>query len=892
MNRTLLILDAEGEETRFDMTQETLLVGRDPSADLTLRDDRVSREHVRLTQVSGDVIVEELGSSNGTLLNGVPFEGKRILQEGDALGLGSMEIHIDRVGKRTVRRGVSESTPDKSTTPRPKQSSSSGLPMVLVALTLVAAVVYMVKESSTETNASKSGNAGTEVAEETENAVVETPRTTSRAGNPAVRPSRRENRFLTDRALADARSELRLMIEESILADDLRSAADAIEEFESANGRRSARTSRTQFDSAVEALLNRSLTEWQALSQAMTPAEAAVWLHQKSRAFPIDSPKLKKLQVAVTKSLQGLSASKRTAELARAAAETRAANPTDSGSSAGSAVNEVTPRSSYEVLVREAKTAESRRKYAVASETWGRAALAARAESRGKQIERTARRKVRRLTLQSKGLQAIARHVNADSAGFKGLRCLATRRGDAVKASDAGVEVLLDKNKLTLSWKAVRDDFLKDLIRRCKLQGEDEQLGCAQLLLAIGDDDGGHKLLKTALEDDGGLHPEIAELLSDHLGMDRPKGAFCWIEGRFLSPREAHRVATRTSIQSLAADLADAEASVRRSAAEKLFALGASAQSLFHRTLMDQKLAFLGSLEETKTYARLKQMGKQAASLRTQRESVLDLVFDTHLYPSPYRGVGQEIRRRYQETQQKIDELKVGVRDIWNSGTTVRVGPKFRAQLSRISELNSWLEKLELGRGGSDPEFLLYLPATDTVTIRTFALDPQGRSRIDDSIVAMAENAKGESAASNGEQRQVEITNEYRLMMGRHAVRIHDILTRSVRGHCEDMARLGFFSHINEKEPEKRTPSDRARLMGFNGGVSENIAINSGALSVHNAWIHSSGHHRNILGMTHRIMGAGNAGKRWGQVFSQMELESLVVDDSEDEETKDNDTDS
>jgi uncharacterized protein YkwD len=84
---------------------------------------------------------------------------------------------------------------------------------------------------------------------------------------------------------------------------------------------------------------------------------------------------------------------------------------------------------------------------------------------------------------------------------------------------------------------------------------------------------------------------------------------------------------------------------------------------------------------------------------------------------------------------------------------------------------------------------------------------------------------------------------------------------------------------MNDKEPEKRTPSDRARLMGFNGGVSENLAICGGAQSAHNGWIHSSGHHRNILGLTHRIMGAGNSGRRWGQVFSGQIQERLAPDD-------------
>ncbi len=54
------------------------VVGTDPSCDLVLTDDRVSRRHVRVTPAEGGVEVEDLESKNGTLLEGSRVERARV----------------------------------------------------------------------------------------------------------------------------------------------------------------------------------------------------------------------------------------------------------------------------------------------------------------------------------------------------------------------------------------------------------------------------------------------------------------------------------------------------------------------------------------------------------------------------------------------------------------------------------------------------------------------------------------------------------------------------------------------------------------------------------------------------------------------------------------------
>lgn len=74
------------------MTQETsLLVGRLPDCELVVDDPSVSKHHARLTWSSktGQTVVEDLGSSNGTLLNGARVRAPTPLKDADELSFGS-----------------------------------------------------------------------------------------------------------------------------------------------------------------------------------------------------------------------------------------------------------------------------------------------------------------------------------------------------------------------------------------------------------------------------------------------------------------------------------------------------------------------------------------------------------------------------------------------------------------------------------------------------------------------------------------------------------------------------------------------------------------------------------------------------------------------------------
>ncbi|HST16882.1 MAG TPA: adenylate/guanylate cyclase domain-containing protein, partial [Gaiellaceae bacterium] len=79
-----------------------LVVGRE--ADVTIEDPLISRRHAAIRPIGGGLEIEDLGSLNGTWVNGVRIEGRRTLEDGDFVQLGgaSFEIERTRDSGRTV----------------------------------------------------------------------------------------------------------------------------------------------------------------------------------------------------------------------------------------------------------------------------------------------------------------------------------------------------------------------------------------------------------------------------------------------------------------------------------------------------------------------------------------------------------------------------------------------------------------------------------------------------------------------------------------------------------------------------------------------------------------------------------------------------------------------
>lgn len=77
------------------------LVGRDVSScRICIFDGLISRKHARIQCDGEQATIEDLGSRNGTRLNGVPIARPHVLRDGDRIGIGSYELTVSLMDDR------------------------------------------------------------------------------------------------------------------------------------------------------------------------------------------------------------------------------------------------------------------------------------------------------------------------------------------------------------------------------------------------------------------------------------------------------------------------------------------------------------------------------------------------------------------------------------------------------------------------------------------------------------------------------------------------------------------------------------------------------------------------------------------------------------------------
>ena len=73
-----------------------IVIGRSPGADIVLGDDFVSGRHARVSPSGDGAVVEDLGSTNGTILNGQPLNARTTLRPGDIIDIGAARLKVGR----------------------------------------------------------------------------------------------------------------------------------------------------------------------------------------------------------------------------------------------------------------------------------------------------------------------------------------------------------------------------------------------------------------------------------------------------------------------------------------------------------------------------------------------------------------------------------------------------------------------------------------------------------------------------------------------------------------------------------------------------------------------------------------------------------------------------
>ncbi|MDX1437332.1 MAG: FHA domain-containing protein [Anaerolineales bacterium] len=81
----------DGEEQEFELSTGSFTIGRGAANDIVLVDDRISRIHARLDHDGSGWFLHDLGSANGSYVNGVKVEKAR-LSPGDTIRLGTLDL--------------------------------------------------------------------------------------------------------------------------------------------------------------------------------------------------------------------------------------------------------------------------------------------------------------------------------------------------------------------------------------------------------------------------------------------------------------------------------------------------------------------------------------------------------------------------------------------------------------------------------------------------------------------------------------------------------------------------------------------------------------------------------------------------------------------------------
>lgn len=85
---TLVNTQSSAPPKEFELIRSELVIGRDDGVDIVIPTPAVSRRHARLMMENNGYVIEDLGSSNGTFVNGDRLIGRRALTHGDEIRLG------------------------------------------------------------------------------------------------------------------------------------------------------------------------------------------------------------------------------------------------------------------------------------------------------------------------------------------------------------------------------------------------------------------------------------------------------------------------------------------------------------------------------------------------------------------------------------------------------------------------------------------------------------------------------------------------------------------------------------------------------------------------------------------------------------------------------------
>jgi len=862
-----------------DLHGGRLRIGRGDEADVRISDHRVSRLHAEIERVGDAIQITDLDSSNGTLVNGVPIFRPTKLSPEDTITFGGEVTAWLETGAASPARAAPASSHASGGESHPKTVVGAGgrarqhkrnlAPVALGVGAVAALIIGLAVWPGDDDN----GAPRTPAREAAVGATAGEPTNPSEEATADHEPSAPGQDAVVARGPETTTPTVAMpkVTEEDLLRDFELSLVDGrfAAAWECLDRISAARREplRGRLDEEMERAAKTATEQATQLRTSKGAAAATSYLKERLAEFP----PLSDVHTDLTATLLELTPRKRKPAVATATNPDRE-EPAESKPTAAPAT----------------KVTEDVFAAATAKVDEGDVAL------RGRDFN-TAERRFQSATDLLKGVSGPSRLRNRALRGIRGARaqrsfvdCLIKQAGGSpgqlgriphlpgessriIRISHEGVTFASADQPIPFAWRVLPKRSFEAIVAKLRLAPEN-LLDAAAWLHDYGSDDEAEKLHAKAYKALPGLKPQIDQALADARHMRVPDGGFSLLDGRWYSPRELAREKLNQIIAAAEEAIKGDDIAERDDAIDVLMGLGEVARSKLHWALVERKVTLTKRLTEGKAAEALGEIGALRSRLEEARASALELIFDTERYPYPYRPprASQEAFEQYRTHQPMVNQRVAAVKALWEDPRSVNVPGTMRETAAEILAIDAAI--LTTGHAEAPegpPGWLMHLPAEGTpLTVRTIAVSQSDRDRIDQAVRVISANKDRPGVATRGEIAQCRITNEYRVMMGRWAVRLYDPLTKASHGHCADMGKVGFFAHMSPV-PGKASPMDRVVLEGMApSGVSENIAINSGPQGAHNAWVHSPGHHRNILGRAWRLMGPGNVGRHWCQNFS------------------------
>src|SRR5436190_23929286 len=110
-----IVILKSGESSTHDLSRDETVIGRHPECTIQIDSNMVSRKHAKIVRDGNQFLVEDMGSGNGTTVNGVRIAARTPLKHDDRVKLGPILIRfIDQAAVPQNRASAPAAAPPAS----------------------------------------------------------------------------------------------------------------------------------------------------------------------------------------------------------------------------------------------------------------------------------------------------------------------------------------------------------------------------------------------------------------------------------------------------------------------------------------------------------------------------------------------------------------------------------------------------------------------------------------------------------------------------------------------------------------------------------------------------------------------------------------------------------